>query len=174
MRVMIAQFAGITDVHSLVCQFTLAAMTQQLGCAHENFNAKARADGLKQNWRCFYLAWVTQLVSWIIIFNYFGVRVSGGNQPDFIWVIIIIMFLLDSSFAITFTLQWAKIPPFDGKFQRKIASTVYFMFAAYFFSDFLRIARVDYVVGERTFIVLSFFAKTLLAWIGFGGVYQRY
>ena len=33
---------------------------------------------------------------------------------------------------------------------------------------------LDYAAGERAFIVLSFFAKTLLAWIGFGGVYRRY
>lgn len=114
MRVMIAQFAGVTDIHLLLSIFVLTAFTIQLGSAHEVFNAKARADGHPQNWRCFHLAWVAQLVSWFIIINYFAVRVSGGSQPDFIWAILIIMFLLDSSFAITFTLQWAKIPPFDG------------------------------------------------------------
>jgi hypothetical protein len=114
MRVMVAQFAGITDIHLLICIAVLAAMTMQLGCAHEVFNAKSRADGLPQNWRCFFLAWLCQMTSWIMIFNYFAMRVRGGDQPDFIWVIIIIMFLLDSSFAITFSLQWLKIPPFDG------------------------------------------------------------
>lgn len=114
MRVMIAQFAGITDIHLLLCTFVLTAMTQQCGAAHEVFNAKARADGYAQNWRCFMLAWVTQITSWLIIFNYFGVRVSGGSQPDFLWVIMIVMFLLDSSFAVVFSLQWMKIPPFDG------------------------------------------------------------
>lgn len=145
MRVMIAQFAGITDIHLLLAIFVLTALMIQLGAAHEVFNAKARADGHPQNWRCFYLSWVAQMTSWFFIFNYFGMRVRGGSQPDFIWVIMIVMFLLDSSFAIVFSLQWAKIPPFD-----------------------------DYVAGERAFIVLSFFAKTLLAWIGFGGVYRRY
>ena len=114
MRVMIAQFAGITDIHLLLCTFVLTALTMQLGAAHESHNAKARADGYAQNWRCFILSWVAQLTSWFIIFNYFGVRVSAGSQPDFIWVILIVMFLLDSSFATVFTLQWMKIPPFDG------------------------------------------------------------
>jgi Heliorhodopsin len=114
MRVMIAQLAGITDIHLLLCILVLTVLTIQLGSAHEVFNAKARADGHLQNRRCIYLAVVSQLVCWGIIFNYFAVRVSGGTEPDFIWVIVIIMFLLDCSFAVTFNLQWVKIPPFDG------------------------------------------------------------
>ncbi|CAB9502868.1 expressed unknown protein [Seminavis robusta] len=145
MRVMIAQFAGVTDIHLLLLIFVLTALVIQLGASHEIFNAKARADGHPQNWRCFYLSWFAELTTWFLIFNYFGMRVKGGSQPDFIWVIMIVMFLLNSSFAVIFTLQWAQIPPFD-----------------------------DYVAGERAFIVLSFFSKTLLAWIAFGGVYRRY
>lgn len=117
MRVMIAQLAGVTDIHLLLCTFVLTALVIQLGAAHEVFNAKARADGYAQNWRCFVLSWVAQMTSWFIIFNYFGVRVSGGSQPGFIWVVMILMFLLDSSFAIVFTLQWKKIAPFDGTYE---------------------------------------------------------
>lgn len=95
MRVMVAQFAGITDVHLLLVTFILSAITMQMGAAHETFNAKARSEDRYQNWRCYHLAWVSQGVSWMLIFNYFGMRVRSGSQPDFIWVIIIIMFLLE-------------------------------------------------------------------------------
>ena len=115
MRVMVAQFAGVTDIHLLLVTYVLSAITMQLGAAHEIFNAKARSDDRVQNWRCYYLAWLSQGVSWMIIFNYFAMRVRSGSQPDFIWVIIIVMFLLDSSFALVFHLQWAKIPPFQGE-----------------------------------------------------------
>jgi len=136
-RVMIAQFAGITDVHLLLVTFILAAITMQCGASHEVFNAKARADGYEQNWRCFWLAWTSQLCSWVIIFNYFGMRVSGGSQPDFIWVIMIVMFLLDSSFGITFTLQWMKIPPFDGMYCTVLCFCVMFLFFIHWLISFV-------------------------------------
>ena len=90
MRVMVAQFAGVTDIHLLLVTYVLSAITMQLGAAHEIFNAKARSDDRVQNWRCYYLAWLSQGVSWMIIFNYFAMRVRSGSQPDFIWVIIIV------------------------------------------------------------------------------------
>ena len=114
MRVMVAQFAGVTDVHLLLVTFCLGALTMQLGAAHEMFNAKARSDDRTQNWICYHLAWVSQGISWAIIFNFFAVRVRQGSQPGFIWVIMVVMFLLDSSFALVFYLQWKKIGMFAG------------------------------------------------------------
>ena len=114
MRVMVAQFAGITDVHLLLVTFCLGALTMQLGSAHEVFNAKARSEDRAQNWICYYLAWVSQGISWAIIFNFFTIRVQQGTQPTFIWAIMIVMFLLDSSFALVFYLQWKKIGSFAG------------------------------------------------------------
>ncbi|GKY96580.1 hypothetical protein MPSEU_000617600 [Mayamaea pseudoterrestris] len=141
MHLMIAQLAGITDVHLLVTIFVLKALAMNLASLHEVINAKARADGLKQNWRSFYLAWVAQLTCWIIVFNYFGVSASQTEQQTFLWVIMILCFILDNSFAVCFFLQWTRTPPCD-----------------------------DYATGEKMFIVLSFTAKTLLAWVAFGGV----
>jgi hypothetical protein len=140
MRIMIAQLSGVTDVHLLWCIFSLAALTMLLGSIHESVNAKARADNLKQNWYPFFASWLAHLASWLVIFNYFFVAVSEGSPPAFVWSIIFILFLLDGSFALLFTLQWLKI----GRFS-------------------------DYVVGEKGFILLSFTAKALLAWINYGG-----
>jgi hypothetical protein len=140
MRIMIAELSGVTDIHLLWCIFALAALTMLLGGIHESVNAKARADNLKQNWYPFFVSWLAHLASWLVIFNYFFVSVSQGNPPGFVWAIIFILFLLDGSFALLFTLQWLKIGLFS-----------------------------DYVAGEKGFILLSFTAKALLAWVNYGG-----
>lgn len=50
MRVHIAQVAGVTDVHTLFLIFFLAHTAIYFPSIHEKMNAKARADGYKQNW----------------------------------------------------------------------------------------------------------------------------
>jgi hypothetical protein len=50
MRVHIAQVAGVTDVHTLFLIFFLGHTSMYFPCIHEKMNAKARADGYKQNW----------------------------------------------------------------------------------------------------------------------------
>jgi Heliorhodopsin len=140
MRVMIAQLSGVTDVHILFGIFCLAATTMILGACHESVNAKARADGYRQNWFPFLVAWVPHLASWSIIFCYFLVSVSRGDPPGFVWAIVFILFTLDATFAVLFYLQWAKLYGYS-----------------------------DYVKGEIGFIILSFTSKTLLAWLNYGG-----
>jgi len=140
MRVMIAQLSGVTDIHLLFSIFLMAATTMLLGSVHESINAKNRADNLKQNWFAFLVAWIPQLGSWAIIYCYFFVAVTRANPPGFVYAIVFILFALDGTFALLFWLQWAKI----GRFE-------------------------NYVTGEKGFIVLSFTAKALLAWINYGG-----
>mgnify|MGYP005857872355 CR=1 FL=1 len=140
MRVMIAQLCGITDIHLLFTVFALCALTMLLGGIHESVNAKARADGFKQNWYPFVVSWIAHLASWMPIVNYFFVAVKRGDPPNFVWSIIFILFFLDGTFAALFSLQWCKVWKFK-----------------------------DYVFGEKGFIVLSFTAKALLAWINYGG-----
>lgn len=122
MRVMVAQLVGVTDVHLLFCIFVLTALMIQTGAAHENVNAKARADSLKQNWRLYMLALIAHSSCWLIIFNYFGVSVRREYEDDFIWAIVVIVFLLDCSFALVFTMQWLLIGPFQGKLSLLIIS----------------------------------------------------
>jgi hypothetical protein len=146
MRVMIAQLSGVTDIHLLFMVFSASATTMLVGgLLHESVNAEARAvaDGTsakRQNWLPFVLAWIPHLSSWLVIFSYFLKAVAEADPPNFVWAIVFILFALDGTFAILFWLQWAKIGPFR-----------------------------DYVVGEKGFILLSFTAKALLAWINYGG-----
>jgi len=114
MRWLIAQLVGVTDVHLLVCIFVLTLMTIQCGATHESVNAKARADGLPQNWRPFWLGWVGHLTPWAIILNYFAKGVQGGYMLSYDWAIVLVLIFLDTSFGFLFAMQWKRIPPFDG------------------------------------------------------------
>lgn len=140
MRVMIAQLSGVTDVHLLFSIFVMAAITMLLGSVHESINAKARADGYKQNWFAFYVSWIPHMASWAIIYCYFFTSLRRADPPGFVYAIVFILFVLDGTFALLFWLQWAKI----GRFK-------------------------NYTTGEKGFIILSFTAKALLAWINYGG-----
>ncbi len=61
-------------------------------------------------------------------------------MPTFVYIIFISLFLSFNVFAITMILQYGKI----GRWR-------------------------DYLVGEKTYMLLSLFAKTLLAWQVFAG-----
>jgi hypothetical protein len=70
-----------------------------------------------------------------------GVRRATRQVPGFIYAITIIQFLLFFSFAINMALQYARI----GRWRH-------------------------YVHGEVVYIVLSFTAKSLLAWLIFANI----
>ena len=141
MRVTIAQLAGVTDIHLLVCIYFLTVCMIWFGIMHEKLNAKARADGYTQDWTPFWMSWVAQLVAWIIIFLYFFSGIKHGAKSSFETTIVFLLFVLDAGFAVVFTLQWRKIGVFK-----------------------------DFMIGEFAFILLSFTAKSFLAWISFAGI----
>lgn len=66
---------------------------------------------------------------------------DGPGPPTFVYGILVSIFLLFNCFAVNQLLQYAKVGPWR-----------------------------DYVVGERTYIVLSFVAKSALAWQIFANV----
>ena len=67
--------------------------------------------------------------------------VEPPTVPGFVWVITAVQFLLFASFAVNMALQYRQVGPWR-----------------------------DYLVGERTYIILSLIAKSLLAWLIFGNV----
>ncbi|KAL7558280.1 hypothetical protein ACA910_002515 [Epithemia clementina (nom. ined.)] len=136
MKVIIAQQVGITDVHLLAAMFVLMVISIQCAATHEAINAKARSEHRRQYWRPFFTGWIGHLANWALIANYFCVYTSRGGDPRTVWALLATQFILDTSFAILFTLQWKKIGIFE-----------------------------DYVAGEKGFIFLSFTAKTLLIWL---------
>ena len=68
---------------------------------------------------------------------------TNGTPPNFVYAIYIVQFILFNCFA------WVMVAYYKGWGKFK-----------------------DYAYGERTYQILSLVAKTLLAWIVFGGVFQ--
>ena len=136
MKMHIAQVAGVTDIHMLFLIFMLNHVAIYFPLIHEKLNAKARADGYEQNWMPLIGGVIPYLACWLIIFCYFFEALSRGDQPPaFVYTIVFSLFLVEMLFPLCFFLQWKKI----GKFE-------------------------DYLLGEFGFIMLSFVAKSILAW----------
>lgn len=101
----------------------------------------------KTNWSPFLLGCVAGGVPWIVLFAYFiSAAISSDVQPPaFVYLIVIIYFILFNIFALNMVLQYRGV----GKWR-------------------------DYLYGERMYIVLSFVAKTSLAWMVFAGVFSPF
>jgi hypothetical protein len=85
---------------------------------------------------------VAGIIPWIVIFVYFlgSVASEDAKPPAFVYAIIPTLFVFFNIFAINMVLQYKKVG-----------------------------AWKDYLVGERVYIILSLTAKTVLAWLIFGG-----
>jgi hypothetical protein len=88
----------------------------------------------------FWLGVVLGIIPWVAIGIYLASPGSEASPPGFVYGIFFSLFLFFNTFAVTQLLQYKKI----GRWS-------------------------DYLVGERTFILLSLIAKTALAWQVFAG-----
>jgi len=104
--------------------------------------ASKREEGEKLNWGPFIWGSIAGVAPWIAIFFY--MTGSGDvNPPWFVWAIIGTYFVAFNTFPVNMVLQYKKI----GKWR-------------------------DYLYGERTYIVLSLVAKSVLAWLVLFGAFQ--
>ena len=96
----------------------------------------------KTNWTSFVYGCFAGIIPWIVILIHFLSSVSSGDAkpPAFVYAIIPSLFVFFNIFAVNMILQYKKV----GKWK-------------------------NYLFGERTYIVLSLAAKTLLAWLIFAG-----
>ena len=136
MHVIIAQLSGIFDIHLLLSLFALTGTTMLFGMLQEVYTNRSKDTSLLPFW----LGCVPHTFGWLIICCYFFYGVSHGDPPAFVWAILFIELILDSTFAVNMFLQ-----------QRKIGRWA------------------DYMYGEKVFIILSFTSKQLLAWLNYGG-----
>ena len=98
----------------------------------------------KTNWMPFVLGCISGAIPWVVIVGYFIGSTSGdATPPDFVYYIFFTQFFLFNIFAINMVLQYKGV----GKWR-------------------------DYLYGERVYIILSLAAKTILAWLAFGGIFQ--
>jgi hypothetical protein len=143
MIALISTFVGILDFWSLTMIFVLNAMMIMFGYMMELVNQKTE----QTSWSAFILGCISGGLPWIVVFSYFAGAVastSGGQgPPTFVYFILFTYFVLFMVFAANMVLQYKGV----GRWK-------------------------DYLYGERAYIVLSFVAKTLLAWLVFAGVFM--
>jgi len=95
----------------------------------------------KTDWTSYWFGIIAGIVPWIGIAIYLiGAGQGDQGPPAFVYWIFFSIFLFFNVFAINMVLQYKKL----GKWR-------------------------DYLYGEHAYILLSLFAKTLLAWQVFGG-----
>ena len=101
----------------------------------------------KTNWSPFIFGCVSGGTPWVVLFAYFvsAIRSTGLNPPNFVYLIVLIYFFMFNVFAINMVLQYKAV----GRWR-------------------------DYLYGERVYIILSFVAKSVLAWLVFIGVFSPF
>ena len=132
MIVVIGLLCGIFDFSSLILIFTCNAGMIMFGLMMELHNQTTE----KTDWTSFIFGCVLGIVPWIVIAMYFyGAASSVKAIPDFVYAILISLFVFFNIFAVNMVLQYKKV----GKWK-------------------------DYLFGESAYILLSLVAKSLLAW----------
>lgn len=95
----------------------------------------------KTNWVSYWLGCLAGIVPWFgVAFTMWLGAANGSKAPTFVYWIFVSIFAFFNCFAINMVLQYKKV----GKWS-------------------------DYLYGEKTYIVLSLVAKSLLAWQVFAG-----
>ncbi len=143
MIVAIAYISYIRDVPALVAIAGCNIAMNLFGWSMESAN-----EGRRDNpaWKHYIFGCIAGIAPWIGIFS---ILLAYGAQPDlpegssipvFVYVIVATLFASFNVFAITMVLQFRRI----GRWR-------------------------DYLVGEKTYMVMSLVAKSLLAWQVFSG-----
>jgi hypothetical protein len=96
---------------------------------------------IKTDWTAHWIGWLAGLIPWVIIVIYMLNITDLSQLPWFVLPGVSFYFVIFNLFAFNQILQYAKI----GKWQ-------------------------DYVYGEKTYVWLSLFGKSLLAWLVFIGI----
>jgi hypothetical protein len=107
MVVLIATFAGVTDLRALVAVAGVNAAMILFGLLMERVNSgRERLD-----WLPFWLGCIAGAVPWIVI----GISLVGsevnGSVPGFVWGIFVSLFLFFNSFAVNMWLQYRGAGP---------------------------------------------------------------
>lgn len=142
MLVAIALLVGIYDFATLATIYGLSMVMNLMGLMMEVHNQGRLERGEKINWLAFNIGSFAGAIPWLIIALafYWSSKFSGAQPPTFVYWIYVSIFVFFNCFAINMVLQYKKI----GKW-------------------------ANYLYGEKSYIILSLVAKSLLAWQVFAG-----
>jgi len=142
MIVLISTLFGIYDIASLILIFVVNASMNLFGLVMEQLNVGASKEG-KIKWGPFVWGTIAGLAPWVAILLYMFGNANFDQVPWFVWAIVGTYFVAFNTFPINMILQYKGV----GKWK-------------------------DYLYGERTYIVLSLVAKSILAWLVLFGAMQ--
>ena len=141
MIVAIAYISYITEFPALIAIAAANVSMNLFGWVMETQNEGRLAAGRPIDWKPFIFGCIAGIAPWLGIFSILGAYSfqeglpADANIPAFVYLIIGSLFVAFNIFAITMVLQYRKV----GRWS-------------------------DYLYGEKTYMVLSLVAKTLLAW----------
>ncbi len=139
MIVVIAELSGIQEIGTLVAIFGINAAMNLFGWSME----AANEGRTRVQWLHYVFGCIAGIVPWLVItIALWTASTAPGAAPipGFVIAIFVSLFISFNVFAITMVLQYRKI----GRWR-------------------------DYLYGERTYMLLSLLAKSLLAWQVFAG-----
>jgi len=142
MIVLISTLFGIYDIASLVLIFIVNASMNLFGLVMEQLNSGSMKDK-KIKWGPFVWGSIAGIAPWIAILLYMFGNANFDQVPWFVWAIVGTYFVAFNTFPVNMILQYKGV----GKWK-------------------------DYLYGERTYIVLSLVAKSILAWLVLFGAMQ--
>ena len=143
MIVLIGLLTGINDLYAVLAIAGVNASMIFFGAVMEQVNA-GRSEVV---WSPFVLGCVAGAVPWvaIVLAVYRAATFAGSDGvPGFVYAIVVVEFVLFNCFAVNQWLQYRGRTTGTGRF-------------------------ADYLFGEKVYLVLSLLAKSLLAWLVFGG-----
>ncbi|MEX2182859.1 MAG: heliorhodopsin HeR [Chloroflexota bacterium] len=141
MIVAIAYISYIVEFPALVAIAAANASMNLFGWLMESANEGRLEAGQRVDWKPFIFGCIAGIAPWIGIFSILGAYSfqeglpAEAGIPGFVYLIIGSLFVAFNIFAITMVLQYRKV----GRWR-------------------------DYLYGEKTYMVLSLVAKSLLAW----------
>jgi hypothetical protein len=132
MIVLIAMLCGISDVAALIAIFGVNGSMILFGLLMEKYEEPG-----KPSWLPFIFGSYAGIIPWVgVVFYFFSIGLEGAPKPpNFVYGIVISLFLFFNCFAVNMILQYKKVGPWR-----------------------------NYLFGEKVYIILSLTAKALLAW----------
>jgi Heliorhodopsin len=131
MIMLIAMICGISEIAAMIAIFGVNACMILFGLLMEKYEKPGNPNWLSYLFGCF-----AGIVPWIAVVIYVvSPGLSGANPPDFVYGIIVSLFVFFFIFAVNMVLQYMQV----GRWR-------------------------DYLFGEKVYIILSLTAKALLAW----------
>jgi hypothetical protein len=131
MIVLIAMICGVSDIAALLAIFGVNASMILFGLLMEKYETAGRPS-----WLSFWFGSFAGIVPWVAVLIYvLSPGLDGPSPPNFVYGIIVSLFVFFNIFAVNMVLQYKQVGPWR-----------------------------DYLFGEKAYIVLSLTAKALLSW----------